>query len=142
LWRAGFLLACASQDDYEKMDVIQRNKGKRGKHYIRVTNVRGMTVTRKLPDAWIKAHAELCIEHLKTHSRAPKKVVIQKLLSAVLLATRAENNCVPAEVDDGLMHIGTSYCFNTDKPLCSKCPIQKLCCAGQGARSLITKFAT
>ena len=142
LWRTGFLLACASQADYVAKNVIQKAGGKGGKHYIRVTNIRGMGITQNIPKNWRTAYQELCVRHLKSHKRLPKKVEIQKLLSSVLFACKTADNYTPAELDDGLMHIGTTYCFNTDTPQCDICAINKLCSAANGAQILIEDFAT
>lgn len=64
LWRSGFLLACAKEKDYEKKEVIQRGGGKQGKHYIRVTNIRDMGLTRQVPYEWLRAYIELCTDIL------------------------------------------------------------------------------
>lgn len=142
LWRTGFLLACADLEDYKARKVVQRGEGKKGKDYIRVTNIRGMKVKKVLPNEWVEAHHKLCVEHLKTHLRGPRSVFIQRLPSAILLAREVGQGLGPAELDDGLVHIGTQFCFNTSDPLCDKCPVKALCCAGRGARELIEKYAT
>lgn len=45
-----------------------------------------------------------------------------------------------ADFDDGLIHIGTKYCFNRKDPDCCKCEIQEIC-EGRGT-SLVENYTT
>jgi len=142
LWRSGFFLALAARRDYVEHHVVQPGEGKGEKDYIRVTNIRGMSPTRRLPPDWLKAYKDLCVVHMRTHARQPKKVEIQRLPMAVLLASGLGNKGGAADLDDGLVQIGTNFCLNTDFPRCARCPIRKLCEAALGNRRLIERYAT
>ncbi|MCM8802660.1 MAG: hypothetical protein NC827_05050, partial [Candidatus Omnitrophica bacterium] len=80
LFRCGFLLYCAELSDYEKWNVIQRGKGKGGKHYIRVTNIRGkksdyFSTSREIMDSY----ETICINYLKVRKKRPSKIEIQQI---------------------------------------------------------------
>lgn len=140
LFRTGFFLEWASLKDYTQWSVIQKGAGKEGKHYIRVTNIRGKKSKRTLHDkASHDAYQSLCIDRLKTHKKAPQSVEIQRIPLAFLLLNRRFS---PGELDDGLMHIGTSFCFNHSDPLCIKCPVKSLCRGYQESRNLIEDYRT
>ncbi len=140
LFRTGFFLEWASLNDYVKWQVIQKGTGKGGKDYVRVTNIRGKKSKLALKDRGLfDAYRKLCADHLKTHKNAPKSVEIQRIPLAVLLQSA---KYTPGELDDGLMYIGTNYCFNHSNPLCSKCPVRKLCRANQEDRRLIEDYRT
>lgn len=142
LWRTGYLLKWASLNEYTRKGVIQYGVGKGGKHYIRVTNIRGMRTTRMLPPHIQELYSEIVINHLKTHSRSPRTIELQRIQHAYLLAIYGKSNLGVANFDDGLIHIGTSYCFNHDKPLCELCPVNLLCEGYQSDKRLIENFRT
>ena len=142
LWRTGFFLACATEDEFAKKKVIRKGEGKRGTDYIRVTNSRGMKCSVDLPSAWIDAHRDLCVDHLATHIRSPRHVFLQRLPSAILMAERGESDLDAADLDNGLIHIGTTFCFNTQEPKCAGCPLAAHCLAHQSAPDLIQRYTT
>lgn len=142
LFRTGFFLEWASLEEYEhdKWDVIRIGKGKGGTHYIRVTNIRGKRSKRaEQDDALVYAYQELCTTYLRTHQRPPQAVYIQRIPLAILLQNQL---FTPGELDDGLMYIGTNFCFNHANPLCEQCPVNRLCRGYGQDESLITDYRT
>jgi hypothetical protein len=139
LFRTGFLLNWADLSDYKNWDVIQEGKGKSGKHYIRVTNIRGRKSDRfsDLKD-FIDSYELICVEYLKVKKRRPSKVEIQQIPNILLLNT----NYGIGDLDDGLMYIGTNYCFNHDEPKCFQCPVKNLCLGYTNRNELITNYKT
>jgi len=85
LWRTGFLLKWASEEEYIAKRAVQPHRGKGGAHYIRVTNIRGMKATKPLPRDIRQAYEEIAVNHLMTHKRRPRKVEIQRIQHAYLL---------------------------------------------------------
>lgn len=142
LWRTGYLLRWADETDYIKKEVIQKNKGKGGKHYIRVTNIRGMKSSRQelLPPEFMDDYAEICTKHLRTHSRQPQKPEIQRLQHVFLM--RQSGKAGAAEFDDGLIHVGRNYCHNHDSPKCDECPLREHCEGHKSRPELINDYRT
>jgi hypothetical protein len=140
LWRTGFLLRFADEKDYVDQEVIKKGKGKGGLHHIRVTNIRGMKCTIPLPSELRDAYTTICLQHLCANSRAPKKIQIQRLPNAYLLAYG--NGTSIADFEDGLIHIGTQFCLNHDAPDCPKCPVRGLCAGACGEKHLIADYRT
>lgn len=140
LWRTGFLLEWASEDEYRRWEVVQPGQGKGGLNYLRITKIRGKQSAWAIGDNdLMAAYRDLCVNYLGTHQRLPKVVEIQRIPPALLLA---EGHHTPGELDDGLMHIGTEYCFNHGEPLCNRCPVEILCKGRQEAWSLIQSYRT
>jgi hypothetical protein len=138
LWRTGFFLEWADEKDYEQWNVIQRGKGKGGKHYIRVTNIRERASQRAQEVSTLRiSYREVVKAHLQIGS--PHKVQIQRIPLALLYMDRIGT---PGELDDGLMYVGTQFCFNHDQPRCQHCPINEVCRGYQENRSLITDYRT
>jgi hypothetical protein len=143
LFRSGFLTIWADLSDYEKFNVIQKRKGKKradGKktHYIRVTNIRGKKSEIAFNNTDIfKKYVEVCKNHLKIMSN-PRSVEIQIIPNALLLGT----DFGVGDLDDGLMYIGTNFCFNHETPECEKCPIKSLCKGKNEDNSLIVDYTT
>ena len=134
--RTGILLQIATMQDYQNAEVIQLDGGKKGTHYIRVTNIRGMKPTLIAPES---ALGKRYLEVMKTHFGQRKRIVeIQRLPNALLMDT----DCAIGDLDDGIIHIGTNYCLNTESPNCKKCPINKLCLGYQQQRDLIDDYRT
>lgn len=142
LWRTGYFLQWASLKEYKAKDVVQLGQGKGGSNYIRVTNIRGMKASASLPENIQNAYTNVGINHLKTNKRPPKKFEIQRIQHAYLLEQYPSANLGVAEFDEGLIYIGTQYCFNHSEPLCSKCPINKFCEGYQENRKFIDDFRT
>lgn len=139
LFRTGFLFDCAKPSDFGEWEVIQRGKGKGGEHYIRVTNIRGkkseeFSALKELMDSY----ENICIEYLKVRKRRPSTIEIQQIPNAILLNTEYGIG----DLDDGLIYIGTNFCFNHDKPKCNDCPAKDLCAGHQINEDLITKYRT
>ncbi len=101
LWRTGYLLHWASEDEYMQRDVIQKGKGKGGLDYIRVTNMRGMHTRQELPVDVREVYYEIATQHLSTHKKKPSKFEIQRLQHAFLMLTKHS----VAAFDDGLIYI-------------------------------------
>lgn len=141
LWRTGYLSNLANKDEFIKKDVVQQNKGKGGKHYIRVTNMRGMPVSKNVPSELFDIYKDICVNHLKTHKREPKKIEIQRFQHALLKQNGDEKLTVSA-FDDGLIEIGRNYCLNHENPRCTECPINQHCDGKNSDRSLITDYRT
>lgn len=142
LWRTGYLLRWASEGDYMRQGVVQSGKGKGGLHYIRVTNIRGMGAVQRMPADLKTAYDEIALNHLKTHKRPPQKVEIQRIQHAYLLTNYQQSGLGVADFDEGLINIGTRYCFNHAKPECSQCPINQSCEGYQSNPRLIQEFRT
>lgn len=139
LFRTGFLPDCADLSFYENWNVIQKDKGKDGKHYIRVTNVRGKKSDRFSELTDLMSHYEsICTEYLKTKKRRPSKIEIQQIPNVLLF----ETDYGIGELDDGLMYIGTNYCFNHNNPKCHQCPINIFCLGHNSRQDLITDYRT
>lgn len=140
LFRTGFLTHWANLKSYKSWNVIQKEKGKGGLNYIRVTNIRGresekFSKSRSLMDAY----RFICLEYLKTRKRIPTtKVKIQQIPNVLLL----ETGYGIGHLDDGLVYIGTNFCFNHDEPKCRECPINNLCEGYNTKQELITKYRT
>lgn len=142
LWRTGYLLKWASEEDYVRAEVVQPGRGKQGLNYIRVTNIRGMPATQRLPPDILSRYADISVNHLRTHKREPRKVEIQRIQHAYLLDDFANGGLGVADFDEGLICVGTNYCFNHGKPLCEKCPLNELCHGYRSDSSLITAYRT
>jgi hypothetical protein len=140
LFRTGFFYEWASQEEYEKWEVLQRGKGKQGTTYIRVTNIRGKGSKRARRNSRLfEIYRELCYHHLRVLRGTPRTVQIQRIPLVLLLEERLYT---AGDLDDGLMYIGTHYCYNHAEPDCSHCPILYTCRGYQEARSLITDYRT
>jgi len=142
LWRTGFLLKWATKKDYLQQEVIQLGAGKQGHNYIRVTNIRGFGAAKKLPPRIMERYIEIALNHLKTHSRPPAKVEIQRIQHAYLLDQLDNTGYGVADFDEGLVHIGTNFCFNHNQPKCNECPLQNICEGHLSNRKLITDYRT
>lgn len=142
LWRTGYFLTWADVDDYIKKEVIQPGQGKQGLNYIRVTNIREMGATYEMPADIQSNYVDIALNHLKSHSRPPRKVEIQRIQHAYLLQQLDDTGFGVADFDEGLIHIGTNYCFNHAEPLCSHCPISYLCEGFNSNKSLILEYRT
>ncbi len=140
LWRTGFLLKWANEREYVQKSVIQKGKGKGGLDYIRVTNIRGMKTNTDLPNEIWQNYFDLACSHLCSHKKGPKKAEIQRIPHAFLMSSTSSYGV--AEFDDGLIHIGTKYCFNHDKPRCNECPISSICEGNNNQPYLIAQYRT
>lgn len=141
LWRSGYLTALADKSEYQRNDVIQPGSGKKGAHYIRVTNMRGMPVSKNVPSDLQEIYKDICVNHLQSHKTAPRKVEIQRFQHALLWKQQRKNITV-ASFDDGLIEIGRKYCFNHQSPRCEKCPVNQYCEGYKSDRSLIDDYRT
>lgn len=141
LYRTGIITGWIDDERLRKHEVIQPGRGKHGTTaYMRVTNLRGVesTLAQKSPEL-VDASRMLCVDHLRTHKRAPKKVQAQHIPSAAALL---DGKMTPGEIDDGLIKVGTEWCFNTVIPRCSDCPLRKVCAGAKSQPDLITKVLT
>jgi len=142
LWRTGYLLNWARKETYKNKQVIQTGAGKAGKHYIRVTNIRGMGVEANVSENFKDRYNDVVINHLKINRTPPRKIQIQIVQHVHLLGMYDETGLSPADFDEGLMHIGVKYCFNHSEPNCGECPINKHCDGYNGNPSLIRNYRT
>ncbi len=139
LFRTGFLTNIASLKNYENWEVIQKNAGKGGEHYIRVTNIRGKKVqTISIESDLGSQYKEISTQYLKTRKRFPSSMEIQQLPNAFLKETKYGIG----DLDDGLIYIGTNFCFNHNEPKCVKCPINEICIGFQEKQEFISNFRT
>jgi hypothetical protein len=139
LFRTGFFSNLADLKDYEDWDVIQRGKGKGKSHYIRVTNIRGKKAQIEIDDEEInKNYEDVILNHLKIRKRKPTTFEIQQLPNAILLNSKFGIG----DFDDGLIYVGTNFCFNHENPKCDKCPLNKICKGFNEDKSLIRDYRT
>ena len=143
LFRTGFLLEWADLEDYEKWKVIQREAGKGGTHYIRVTNIRGRrTKNISRTSRFFSDYVDIIKNYLKI-GRRPQSVEIQRLTNLLIYELIKEGNDFSvADFDDGLMYVGTKYCFNHENPRCDDCPLKDLCKGSNEDRTLIEGYTT
>ncbi len=143
LWRTGYFLNWADENFYQKKEVLQPGKGKDDLCYIRVTNIRGNAVQRvdKLSEDIKDFYYEISQKHLKTHKRKPIKFEIQRIQHAFLFKHYLESNLNISHFDDGLIYIGTNFCYNHSVPKCEDCPIKDLC-SGYKNKDLIQDYRT
>jgi len=139
LFRTGFLLELANLKEYEKWNVIQRGKGKGGLNYIRVTNLRGKKI-KNVDEEILNIYRKIVTEYLKLKKNKTqiKYIEIQHFPNLLLYL---ENYSI-ANFDDGLIYIGTKFCFNHEEPKCSKCPLRNLCKGHNEIPELIEKYRT
>lgn len=139
LWRTGYLLALSGLDAFREASVVQPGAGKGRAHYLRVTNLRGLRVTEPIDDAGIhETYRTLCVEHWRSHRRAPQKVEIQRFQHPLLY----RKNRRVSDFDDGLIEVGRNYCYNHEAPNCAACPIRQHCRGNLFDRSLIADYRT
>ena len=139
LWRTGYLLSLSDLDAYRRASVVQPGAGKGRADYLRVTNLRGLRVTAPIDDPGVgEAYRTLCLEHWRSHSRAPQKMEIQRLQHPLLY----RRNRLVADFDDGLIEIGRNYCYNHEAPNCAACPIRQHCRGHLSDRTLIADYRT
>jgi len=139
LFRSGFLLSIANLENYKIWKVIQENAGKNGKNYIRVTNIRGNKIN-SINIPLVNSYKEITTKYLKTRKREPKYIEIQQLPNAFL-----KDNVFGygiGHLDDGLIYIGTNFCFNHDSPKCNECPIKEYCEGYNEKKELISEYRT
>lgn len=142
LWRTGFFLHWAEPSYYMQKNVLQPNRGKNNTTYIRVTNVRGTRTKRDLPAEIVTCYSDLCRNHLMTSKREPRYREIQRIPGAYLLMEKeiGGGTYTIEDFDDGLMHVGTSFCFNHGEPNCDGCPLGTACHAKASDQSLIKDY--
>lgn len=144
LFRMGFLLEFATLSNYIDEDVIQEGKGKNGTDYIRVTNIRGIKISREeLGHEKMQHYKELVREYLKIGSN-PRSAEIQRIPNLLIYQLNQINDrgYSVADFDDGLMHIGTKFCSNNANPQCNICPVKNLCKANLENQNLISNYTT
>lgn len=140
LFRSGFFTNVVSILDLEKWNVVQKGKGKGGKNYIRVTEIRGKKSNRfSIFPEIMDRYEEVLKQHLKLRTTGkPQKIEIQHLPNVFLY----ETDFGIGDLDDGLIYIGTKFCFNHQSPDCNDCPINNICVGYKSERKLIDEYAT
>ena len=141
LYRTGIVTGWVDKTRLRKHEVIQPKKGKGGTtSHMRVTNLRGVesSLAQRSKDM-VAANKDLCVRHLRTHARGPRKVQAQHIPSVVSLI---DGTITPGEIDDGLIKVGTEWCFNTGSPRCNECPLRSTCAGANGEPELITEVRT
>lgn len=143
LLRTGFLTSFAPIDFYEDRKALIKGEGKGGLTYLRVTNLRGIKISDTNSNSiYFQDYKDLVINYLKVNKN-PKSMEIQRIPNLLLMELKKRNvNYSIADFDDGLMYIGTTYCFNTDEPKCEFCDLNDICKANLGNKNLITDFRT
>jgi hypothetical protein len=136
LFRTGFLLELANLLDLESWDVIQKDGGKGGKHYIRVTNLRGKKV--QTLDTSQGSGLQILNAIKQYFGSRKRSVEIQQIPNALL----EDSNYGIGDLDDGIIYIGTNFCRNHDVPLCENCPIKELCEGYNNKKELIDEYRT
>jgi len=142
LWRTGYFLQWATKEEFVKANVIQVGAGKQGLDYLRITNIRGVGASTVLPENIQSCYSEIAVNHLKSHRRPPRKVEIQRIQHAYLLEDYENTGLSVSDFDEGLIYIGTNFCFNHDKPNCEHCPIEKYCQGLHSSPELIANYRT
>jgi hypothetical protein len=136
LFRTGFLLMLASLDDYKEYGAIKPDAGKKDTHYLRVTEIRKRKPTSITPQGPL---GKRYFEVMKQCFGQRKKIIeIQRLPNVLLVDT----GYTIADLDEGIIHIGTTYCLNNELPKCKKCPINRLCEGHQQHSEWITSYRT
>ncbi|MCM1042782.1 MAG: hypothetical protein NC350_01035 [Corallococcus sp.] len=138
LWRTGFLLHFVTEKELVDNSVIQIGNGKSGKNYLRITNCRGISVSQNVHEINKDIYDDLCINCLKVKTKRPKIIELQRIPAVLLYEGK---NYSVGEFDDGLMYIGTNFCFNHNNPNCEECPLKTLC-KGYSVKRLITEYST
>lgn len=138
LFRIGWLLIWATREDYINWKVIQTEKGKKKKDYIRVTNIRGKPVCCKFPKELLDCYNDVVINFLKANKVYVKQMQIQRMINTLLRNTKY----TIGDFDNGIMYIGTQFCFNHNNPNCSKCPILNDCYGYNDNQRLINDYRT
>lgn len=144
LWRTGYLLHWLDEQILRGADVIQPDKGKGGTHYLRVTNLRGIKIPLENHDP---AQWALYLDLTKEYFRGgrPKRASFQRLQHLYLLKYSQNHPDEPltvANFDDGLIYIGTRFCFNHDQPNCEPCPLKAYCLGHRRRPDLIQNYRT
>jgi hypothetical protein len=128
----------ADLEYYNQKNVIINRKGKNKKKYLRVTNIRDIKVQSILNEHINKNYIEVAKNHLKINKQTPRSYKIQIIPNAILY----NSEFGIGEFDDGLLYIGTNYCFNHSKPNCNQCPISHLCKGKNKNKELIKEYST
>ncbi len=72
-----------------------------------------------------------------------RKIEIQRLPNMLIYnLNKGKDSYSVADFDDGLMHIGTNYCFNHENPKCKSCPMNNLCLGYKEKNYLISNYST
>lgn len=139
LFRTGFFKHYAKIETLKHCQMIQENSGKNGKNYLRITNIRGVGADLNLNEIDKDIYNELVKKILCVNKRDVSKIQIQRIPSLFLYQ---ENKYSIGDFDDGLMFIGTNYCFNHDYPNCKDCPLNKICHGNTMDKVLIDNYRT
>lgn len=143
LFRTGFLLEWATLEDYEELGIIQKNKGKDKTNYIRVTNIRDKKISINAQSSELFSdYVEIITNYLKIGKR-PSTIKIQHVPNLLIFKLMKKGyRYSVADFDDGLIYIGTNYCFNHEKPRCQDCPLKDLCKGYNNTPALIQDYRT
>src|SRR5207248_2314424 len=99
LWRSGLFLRLATLEEYLATDVVRPGAGKGGLDHIRVTNIPHMPVSAAVPEPLMESHTDVCVNHLRTHTRRPRRLRIQRFLHALLLPRFGDAGLGIADLD-------------------------------------------
>lgn len=148
LYRTGFISDWATDTELVQWGVLQPGKGKLGGAHMRVTNLREQPSSIAGANEGVRAaHDVISIDHLGIRTKAMKHVSMQRIpsaLSIVLkqLQTSARTLATPGAIDDGLIKVGTTWCFNLKAPQCVECLLRPVCAGAQHRPELITEVQT
>jgi len=138
LFRTGILFDWISKKNLIKHGVIQKRKIKDANHYIRVTKLREICIDTFGNDKeFFEKYKKIVSDYLKVQTN-PKKIKLQHIPNVLLMNTKYGIG----DLDDGLMYIGTNFCFNHKNPRCGECPIRNNCVGFSKNRRLITDYRT
>ena len=121
------------------------NRGKGKAHYVRVTNIRGRKVKNSVEDKkFFRDYTYIARNHIKDAFR-PRTMDIQRIPNLLLYELHQQNPGPKYSIDnfdDGLIYIGTNYCYNHSEPRCEKCPLNDICRGYKHDKGLIENFTT
>ena len=127
-------------------EVIQpgRGKGAGNTSYIRVTNIRAIRTDAIQPDEELfDDYVDIVVNRLRVGKKAPRSLEIQRTPNLGIYELNKDGNDYSvADFDDGMIHIGTKFCFNTENPKCTECPMNDICKGYLEAKDLITDYRT
>ncbi len=140
LFRVGFVKMLLEDDVLIRNNVIQKRKGKGETNYIRITNLRDIKIENCDLEKYKSCYSRMVKEHLIIGS---KEIIYFQRVPNLLIYLLSECRKISysiADFDDGLIYIGTNFCFNHSEPKCDECDIKGIC-AGKGT-SIIKDYTT
>ena len=139
LFRTGWFQEWIEQSTLEDEAVEYDARGPNDdKHYLRVTNVRRTRTDESRSGPYDSTYERIVVDHLRTKTARYRTHEVQHMLNVLAFEAGVDL----AAVDDGLLHVATTYCSNSDDPDCAGCPLREVCVGHRRNRSLVTDFRT